>query len=85
MMTHVYAACSSCGGEVVSRRIRHTYHWDGRLFVFDDVPAGVCAQCGEAYFTAEIVKTMERTVLAKTRPGRTMRVPVYAYAEAAAA
>jgi YgiT-type zinc finger domain-containing protein len=82
-MAHVYAACSLCGGEVVSRRIRHTYQWDGRLFVFDDVPAGVCLQCGEAYFTAETAKTMERTVLAKAKPRHTMRVPVYVYAEAA--
>jgi len=81
-MTHVYAPCSLCDGEVVPKRIRHTYHWNGRLFVFEDVPAGVCVQCGEAYFTAETVKTMEKIVLGKTKPKRTIRVPVYTYVEA---
>ena len=78
----VYAPCSLCGGAVVLKRIQHTYHWDGRLFVFEDVPAGVCVQCGEAYLTAEAVNAMEKVVLGKTKPKRTVRVPVYAYAEA---
>jgi hypothetical protein len=51
------------------------------LFVLEDVPAGVCVQCGEAYFTAETVKTMEKTVLGRAKPRRTIRVPVCAYAE----
>jgi len=45
----------------------------------------VCIQCGEAYFTAETVKTMERAVLSKIKPRRTIRVPVYTYTEAQAA
>jgi len=73
-MNHVYAPCSFCRGEVVPKYIRHTYHWNGQLFIFEDVPAGVCVQCGEAYFTVETVKTMERIVLSKTRPERTIRV-----------
>lgn len=81
-MSHVYAPCSPCGGEVVPKHIRHTYHWNGQLFIFEDVPAGVCVQCGEAYFTAETVKTMEKIVLSKIRPRHTIRVPVYTYAEA---
>ncbi|MBM4431783.1 MAG: type II toxin-antitoxin system MqsA family antitoxin [Chloroflexi bacterium] len=81
-MAHVYAPCSLCGGEVMSKLIRHTYHWNGQLFIFEDVPAGVCVQCGEVYFTAETIKMMEKIVLSKIRPKRTIRVPVYTYAEA---
>jgi len=51
------------------------------LFIFENVPAGVCVQCGEAYFTAETVKTMERIVLSKIKPERTIPVPVYIYAQ----
>lgn len=81
-MTHVFAPCSLCGGEVVVRYIRYTYHWDDELFIFEEVPAGVCVQCGEAYFTADTVKAMEKVVLGKTKPQRTIRVPVYTYTEA---
>lgn len=84
-MTHVYAPCSLCGSEVVPKLVRHTYHWNGQLFIFEDVSAGMCVQCGEAYFTAETVKTMEKAVLSKLSPKRTIRVPVYVYAEALAA
>lgn len=84
-MKRKYDPCTFCGGEVVDERAQHEYHWEGKLFVFEDVPAGVCCQCGEKYFTAEVVKAMERAVLQKTKPKRTIHVPVFSYAEVAAA
>lgn len=84
-MPHVYAPCSLCGGEVRSKSTRHTYDWDGELSVFENVPAGVCVQCGEAYFTAETVRTMERLVRAKAEPTRVLQVPVYPFAKATTA
>jgi YgiT-type zinc finger domain-containing protein len=84
-MTHEYAPCSLCGGEVVAKLIQYEYRWKGKLFVFEDVPAGVCQQCGEVYFTAETVKAMEKTVLKELKPKRVIQVPVFSYAEVATA
>ena len=54
-----YADCSFCGGVVEERRIDYDYRRTGRLLVFQNVPAGVCRQCGEKYFTPEVLKKMD--------------------------
>jgi len=84
-MAHEYAPCSLCGGDVVAKLVQYEYRWEGKLFVFEDVPAGVCQQCGEAYFTAETVKAMEKAVLSELKPRRVIEVPIFSYAEVAAA
>ena len=77
--------CSFCDGELEERLVQHEYRWEGNLFVFEDVPARVCRQCGEKYFDAAVVKAMERAILGQLRPKRVLQVPVYAFAEVAAA
>ena len=77
--------CSFCDGELEDRLVQHEYRWEGNLFVFEDVPARVCRQCGEKYFDAAVVKAMERVVLGQLKPKRVLQVPVYVYAEVAAA
>ena len=78
-------ACSFCDGELEERFVQHEYRWEGKLIVFEDVPARVCRQCGEKYFDALVVKAMERAVVGQMRPKRVLQVPVFSYAEVAAA
>jgi YgiT-type zinc finger domain-containing protein len=80
-MKHKYGPCSFCGGTVAARLIEHEYRWQDKLFVFEKVPAGVCQQCGEVYFTVDTVKALERAVLSKAKPKRTIQVPVFEYPE----
>ena len=47
--------CSYCDGELEKRTVQYEYRWEGKLFVFEDVPARVCRQCGEKYFDAQSV------------------------------
>ncbi|MGC9358483.1 MAG: type II toxin-antitoxin system MqsA family antitoxin [Anaerolineae bacterium] len=75
--------CSFCGGELEERRVQHEYRWEGRLVVFEDVPARVCRQCGEKYFDAQVVKAMERVVLHQLEPQRILQVPLFVYPEIA--
>jgi len=49
---HKYGDCSFCGGEVKGDKVELDYRYKGDLFVFQNVPAGVCQQCGEKYLTA---------------------------------
>jgi len=80
-MKHKYGPCTFCGGEVSERLIEHEYRWQAELFLFEKVPAGVCQQCGEVYFTIDTVKALEQAVLSKARPQRTIQVPVFVYPE----
>ena len=52
----------------------------GQVFVFENVPARVCQNCGERYFAAEVVQTMERLMTAPEAQRRTISVPVIAFA-----
>jgi YgiT-type zinc finger domain-containing protein len=78
-------ACRFCEGELEERRVQHEYRWEGKLFVFEDVPARVCRQCGEQYFDALVVKAMEQAVLEQLEPKRILQVPVFSFPELAAA
>jgi YgiT-type zinc finger domain-containing protein len=49
-MMKTYDDCSLCGGEVIEKRVQKVCWWGDRLVaVIEDVPAGVCQQCGERY------------------------------------
>ncbi len=77
--------CSFCDGELEERLVQYEYRWEGNIFVFEDVPALVCRQCGEKYFDAKVVKAMERAVLAQMEPKRILQVPVFSYPDVAMA
>lgn len=53
-------------------------HRKGRHFIFERVPARVCARCGERYFSANVVREMDRLMQKRSQPGPTVRVPVIA-------
>ena len=78
-------ACSFCNGELEERNVQYEYRWEGKLFVFEDVPVRVCRQCGEKYIDAKVVKAMERAVLDQLEPKRILQVPVFSYPEVVAA
>jgi YgiT-type zinc finger domain-containing protein len=73
---HEYADCSFCGGEVKRDKVELVYQYKGKLYVFQNVPAGVCQQCGEKYFTAKIAKEIEHRIRTKKEWAKTIVVPV---------
>jgi len=60
-----YGDCSFCGGNVIPRNVELDYRYKGKLYVFQNVPAGVCRQCGEKYLTARTAKKIEHTIHTK--------------------
>ncbi len=81
---HKYGDCSYCGGEVKGKRVELDYRYKGKLYIFEDVPAGVCKQCGEKFLTAKIAKEIERRIQTKERWDKTIPVPVDIFSEKAA-
>lgn len=71
-----YADCSFCGGEVTEQKTELDYRYKGQLFIFRNVPAGVCAQCGEKYLMAQTTKEIEQKINTKEEWGKTIEVPV---------
>ena len=81
-MKHKYGDCSFCGGEVKSDKVELDYRYKGKLYIFKDVPAGVCQQCSEKYLTAKVAKEIERRIQTKEKWDETILVPVHIFSEA---
>jgi len=69
--------CYFCGGKVESRTIRHLHQWGEKIFLFKNVPAEVCSQCGETYFGPEALEKMDKVVASLPEPEDVTQVPVY--------
>jgi YgiT-type zinc finger domain-containing protein len=72
--------CYFCKGKVVSKRVRHIHEWGERVFIFKDVQADVCQQCGEVYFGPEALKRMDEVVLGNQPAATQLSVPVFSLA-----
>lgn len=73
---HNYEDCSICGGEVKENRVELEYRYKGKLFIFQNVPAGVCDQCSEKYLSAKVAKEIEHRIQTKEKWDKTISVPV---------
>ena len=53
--------------------------WQDKWYILEDVPVGVCQQCGEKFLKPEVAKTIDRILHEGKAPLRTLEVSVYAY------
>ena len=72
---HNYGDCYFCGGEVKEQVIEIEFRWKGSLYLMEGVPTGICEQCGEKYFTAEVSKAIDRSI-EEGNVKRTVEIPV---------
>jgi YgiT-type zinc finger domain-containing protein len=79
-----YGDCSFCGGEVKEELVELDYRYKGKLYVFRNVPVGVCQQCGEKYLKADVAKAIEKDIKTKKKWEETMAVPVKTFRKAIA-
>ena len=52
--------CPLCGGRKAAGRTTFTADWGEGLVVVRNVPATLCAQCGEEWIGAETARALER-------------------------
>jgi YgiT-type zinc finger domain-containing protein len=80
-MNHQYGDCTYCGGEVTERRISKPCFWgDALIALVADVPTGVCDQCGERYYRAEVLRDVER-ILKAGADAQVVEVPLLRFSE----
>ncbi len=78
-----YGECHVCGEKMEAKRIKQEFWRKRKLVVVEEIPAGVCPQCGEKVVKADIgllVATLfeDRKRLQKAR---TISVPVLSFVE----
>jgi YgiT-type zinc finger domain-containing protein len=71
--------CEYCRGLIVERRVTLNRVHKGKYVIIENVPAGVCVECGTRYFTANVLKTVEEHIRGRARAKRNVIVPVYAF------
>jgi YgiT-type zinc finger domain-containing protein len=76
-----YAQCHVCGARMQERAVTQEFWVKRKLVVIENVPAGVCAQCGERVVNAETGKRIAALLKDSKRlsAARTMRVPLLQY------
>jgi YgiT-type zinc finger domain-containing protein len=72
-------ACEFCDGKIKHRRIRARFHYKGDTIYVDNVPAWVCARCGEQYFDAPVYKRLEEIAKQRDRIDNTICFPLAEY------
>ena len=72
--------CAECGGTLRTRSITHTQAWGGKLYRLENVPARVCAQCGEVWLGAEVSQWIDQMIQEQPAPARYEQVPVFVFA-----
>lgn len=71
--------CYFCKGSVRKSRVIIDYRWGDELFVIENVPAGLCDQCGEKYLDSSVYKELEALVKTDVRPMMRVTVDVLNY------
>ena len=64
-MMKTYSDCFYCGGAVEEQRMPHELRWQGQLFIFENVPMGVCTQCREKFLKPEVAKAIDQVLREK--------------------
>jgi YgiT-type zinc finger domain-containing protein len=71
-----YGKCEICDTTMAERRIKQTFWIRGELIVVEDVPAGVCPQCGEKVVQADIGHWLEALLTNTEQIARAPRISV---------
>jgi len=69
--------CEYCGGPIVEKRVTLHRKARGRYVLIENVPAGVCTECGTRYYAANVLKTIEESLRGRRQAEREVLVPVY--------
>jgi YgiT-type zinc finger domain-containing protein len=68
--------CSVCHSKTIPKNITYTQWHKGELIAVENVPAEVCQNCGEEYFSPDIVGKIQK-VIELHSSSKTIKVPVF--------
>ena len=68
--------CLYCKGNLVSQSVSRTLEFHGKWYLLENVPALVCAQCGEIYYTPQSHDQVLALIKSGKKPTRTETLTV---------
>jgi len=67
-------------GTMGDTKVTYTLEHGGKFFIVENVPARVCTETGEQFFSLETVEHVQGIIKSRKRPDRVIETPVYNYA-----
>lgn len=61
-------------------RVSYTFEVEGRFVIIENVPARVCVETGEQFFSPETVERLQQTIWGREKPKKVVETPVYEFA-----
>lgn len=68
--------CVFCGGEIQEKIVTVVKECQGEVLIIESVPAGVCIQCGEKEYSAEVAAKLEKILKEQKGIEKKVLVPV---------
>lgn len=65
---------------LLETRVTYSIEHRGKLYVIENVPARVCRETGEQFFSPETVEHIQAIINGQARPVRVIETPVFEYA-----
>jgi YgiT-type zinc finger domain-containing protein len=65
---------------MIEREVTYTLELGGKFYIIEHVPARVCQETGEQFFSPETVEHIQALVRGGKKPARVIKTPVYEYA-----
>ncbi len=69
--------CEYCEELIVEKKVSLSRKVKGKYVLIENVPAGVCTECGTRYYAANVLKTVEEAVRGRQKAKRKVLVPLY--------
>ena len=64
----------------IEQTVTYSLELDGKFVLVEHVPARVCVETGERFFSPEVVERLQKIISDHRRPTRTIETPVFEFA-----
>ena len=64
---------------IVEEKVNYTLEINGKFIIIENVPARVCVETGERFFSPETVKLLQQMVWGDRKPNRLIETPVFEF------
>ena len=73
MRTHIWKET------MVEQKVTYTLGVDDRFVIIENVPARVCLETGERFFSPETVEQLQQTIWGQRKPRCIIQTPVFEF------
>lgn len=64
---------------LIAKKVTYTLEVNGKFFMIENVPARVCEETGESFFSPETVERIQQMIGGAEKPKRVIETPVYEF------